>query len=151
VKALAANIACPKHIRSFVAPSVHGSLKNITLTNEICTGTCSASLRSWFNNVVSACANDDFGDGVPQRLGGYIWAGWNETCIKDPRSKKYCNGEYPLLNYNGSMTKYSLSIRHHRRVSHTQKGRGSVPRPALQCLLRTQACHDAIVFILGLQ
>jgi hypothetical protein len=56
-----------------------------------------------------------------------------------------------LPNDNGSMTKYSLSFRHHRRVSHTQKGRGSAPRPALQCLLRTQACHDAIVFILGLQ
>jgi hypothetical protein len=93
IKALAADIACPTYIRSFVAPSVHGSLQNATLTNEICTGTCSASLRSWFNTVVGACANDDFGDGVPQRLGGYIWAGWNETCIKDPKTKKYCNGE----------------------------------------------------------
>ncbi|KIL83602.1 hypothetical protein FAVG1_13184 [Fusarium avenaceum] len=74
VKALAANIACLEYIDSFVAPSVHGSLRNVTLIDEIYTGTCSASLRSWYNNVVSACAKDDFGDGVPQRLGGYVWA-----------------------------------------------------------------------------
>ncbi|KAF5692427.1 hypothetical protein FDENT_2949 [Fusarium denticulatum] len=90
VKALSADIACPTYIRNFMAPRVHGSLGNLTLTNEICTGTCSASLRSWFNTVVSACADEDYGDGVPQRYGGYIWAGWNETCIKDPKTKKYC-------------------------------------------------------------
>ncbi|RKK66849.1 hypothetical protein BFJ69_g15014 [Fusarium oxysporum] len=41
--------------------------------------------------VINACQGEDFGDGVPQRYGGYIWAGWNETCIKDPKTKKYCN------------------------------------------------------------
>ncbi|KAJ4087132.1 hypothetical protein NW760_013789 [Fusarium oxysporum] len=130
VKALAANIACPKHIRSFVAPSVHGSLKNITLTNEICTGTCSASLRSWFNNVVSACANDDFGDGVPQRLGGYIWAGWNETCIKDPRSKKYCNdiiAEFPTPTKGEDLSRDQLcSVCYGRKLATMQSSSYSV-------------------------
>ncbi|KAF4466832.1 hypothetical protein FALBO_6306 [Fusarium albosuccineum] len=76
VKAMAADIACPAYIRSFMQPRYHGSLNNVALTDEICTGTCSASLKRWFNTV---------------RYGGYIWAGWNETCIKDPKTKKYCN------------------------------------------------------------
>ncbi|KAM6523085.1 hypothetical protein FSOLCH5_003704 [Fusarium solani] len=91
VKAMSADIACPAYIRSFMQPRYRGSLGNVTLTDEICTGTCSASLKSWFNTVVSACAGEDVGSGVPQRYGGYIWAGWNETCVKDPKTKKYCN------------------------------------------------------------
>ncbi|KAF4969334.1 hypothetical protein FSARC_3409 [Fusarium sarcochroum] len=90
VKAMSADIVCPAYIRSWMQPRIHGTLENVTLTDEICTGTCSASLKSWYNNVISACANDKVGDGIPQRYGGYIWAGWNETCIKDPKTKKYC-------------------------------------------------------------
>lgn len=60
----------------------HGSLENITLTDEICVESCSASLRSWFNTVAEKCNGDDSEtDGVPMQLGGNIWAGWNETCI----------------------------------------------------------------------
>ncbi|EGU73091.1 hypothetical protein FOPG_14764 [Fusarium oxysporum f. sp. conglutinans race 2 54008] len=91
VKALSADIACHEYIHSFMQPRYRGSLENVTLTDQICTGTCSASLRSWFNTVVVACADEDFGGGVPQRYGGYIWNGWNETCVKDPKTKKYCN------------------------------------------------------------
>ena len=94
VKALSADIACPAHLRSFMAPSYHGSLGNVSLTDEICTGTCSASLKNWFNTVITACADEEFGDGFPQRYGGYIWAGWNETCIRDPKTKKHCNGRF---------------------------------------------------------
>ncbi|KAJ3510792.1 hypothetical protein NM208_g15491 [Fusarium decemcellulare] len=94
VKAMAADIACPAYIRSFMQRRYHGSLYNVTLTDEICTGACSASLKRWFNTVVSACAGEDVANGVPQRYGGYIWAGWNETCIKDPKTKKYCNGKF---------------------------------------------------------
>ncbi|KAK6700253.1 hypothetical protein SNK05_013051 [Fusarium graminearum] len=91
VKAMSANINCPAYIRSFSQKSYHGSLGNTTLTAEICTSTCSASLRNWFNTVSSACANEKIANGVPQFYGGFIWAGWNETCIKDPRTKRYCN------------------------------------------------------------
>ncbi|SCO90201.1 uncharacterized protein FRV6_14329 [Fusarium oxysporum] len=71
VKAMSADIACHEHIHSFMQPRYRGSLHNVTLTDQICTGTCSASLRSWFNTVVDS--------------------GWNETYIKDPKTKNYCN------------------------------------------------------------
>ncbi|KAH7150722.1 hypothetical protein DER46DRAFT_512153 [Fusarium sp. MPI-SDFR-AT-0072] len=91
VKALSADISCHEYIHSFMQPRYRGSLENVTLTDQICTGTCSASLRSWFNTVADVCADEDFGGGVPKRYGGYIWNGWNDTCIKDPKTKKYCN------------------------------------------------------------
>ncbi|KPM44181.1 hypothetical protein AK830_g2384 [Neonectria ditissima] len=93
VSALSADIACHPEIHSFLQPSYRGSLENVTLTDEICTGTCSASLRKWFNTVSNDCAgkSDEFNGNPPTRYGGYVWAGWNETCVKDPKTKKYCN------------------------------------------------------------
>ncbi|KAJ3525470.1 hypothetical protein NM208_g11628 [Fusarium decemcellulare] len=83
VSALTADIACNSHIRSFMQPRYRYSLRNVTLTDEICTDSCSASLRKWFNTVSKECADKDFGssDAVPTRYGGNIWAGWNETYI----------------------------------------------------------------------
>lgn len=94
VSALSADIACESYIRSFMQPRYRGSLENTTLTDQICVGTCSGSLRKWFDTVSKECVGDTFGSSntVPMRLGGNIWAGWNETCIKDPKTKKYCNG-----------------------------------------------------------
>ncbi|KAH7231448.1 hypothetical protein MRS44_015991 [Fusarium solani] len=130
VEALSANIACPTAIRPFMAPRVHASLRNATLTDEICTGACSASLRKWFNTVVSACANEDYGDGVPQRVGGYIWAGWNETCIKDPRTKRYCNDiidEFTELEDDEEMPRDELcSVCYGRKLAMMQSSSYSV-------------------------
>ncbi|KAH7191800.1 uncharacterized protein B0J16DRAFT_410583 [Fusarium flagelliforme] len=91
VKAMSANIDCHGYIRSFDEAGYRGSLGNVTETDEVCTSTCSASLKSWFETVISACANEKMGDGVPQLYGGYMWAGWNETCFKDPKTNRYCN------------------------------------------------------------
>ncbi|KAM0542828.1 hypothetical protein ACHAPJ_012608 [Fusarium lateritium] len=130
LKALSADISCSTAIRSFMAPSYHGSLGNVTLTDQVCTGTCSASLRKWFNTVVDACANDDFGNGVPQRVGGYIWAGWNETCIRDPRTKRYCNDiidEFKELKEGEEMPRNELcSVCYERMLSTMQSSAYSV-------------------------
>ncbi|KAH6871829.1 hypothetical protein B0T10DRAFT_590608 [Thelonectria olida] len=93
VSALSADIACNSYIRSFLELSYRGSLENVTLTDEICVGTCSASLRKWFEAVSKDCAGKSFGSSgtVPTQYGGNIWAGWNETCVKDPKTKRYCN------------------------------------------------------------
>lgn len=94
VNAMTADIVCDSHIKSFMQPSYRGSLDNVTLTDQICTGICSASLRKWFNTVSNDCAGKTLGSSgaVPMQYGGNIWAGWNETCIKDPKTKRYCNG-----------------------------------------------------------
>ncbi|RBR26167.1 uncharacterized protein FIESC28_01058 [Fusarium coffeatum] len=93
VSALSADITCDPYIRSFMQPRYRGSLRNVTLTDQICVGTCSGSLRKWVDTVSKECAGESFGsaNNAPTRYGGNIWAGWNETCIKDPRTKKYCN------------------------------------------------------------
>lgn len=94
VSALSADIACNSYIRSFMQLSYRGSLENVTLTDEICTGTCSGSLRKWFDAVSKDCAGKSFGSSgtIATQYGGNIWAGWNETCVKDPKTKRYCNG-----------------------------------------------------------
>jgi hypothetical protein len=99
VKAMSADIDCPAYIRSFKQSSYRASLGNKTLTDEICTTPCSALLKAWFDTVVSACATEKLGDGVPQFYGGYIWAGWNETCVKDTKTNRYCNGTFCSLIY----------------------------------------------------
>ncbi|KAF4998534.1 hypothetical protein FDECE_11752 [Fusarium decemcellulare] len=93
VNALSTDITCHSYIRSFMQPRYRYSLRNVSLTDEICTDSCSASLRKWFNTVSKECGDKDFGssDAVPTRYGGNIWAGWNETCFKDPKTKRYCN------------------------------------------------------------
>ncbi|RKK95856.1 hypothetical protein BFJ68_g14592 [Fusarium oxysporum] len=93
VSALSADITCNPYIRSFMQPSYRGSLDNVTFTDQICVGTCSGSLRRWFDTVSKDCEGETLGssNAVPMRYGGNIWAGWNETCIKDPKTKKYCN------------------------------------------------------------
>ncbi|RTE76836.1 hypothetical protein BHE90_008696 [Fusarium euwallaceae] len=93
ISALSSDITCNSYIRSFMQLRYRGSLQNVTLTDEICTGTCSASLRKWFDTVSKDCAGKTLGSSgmVPTLYGGNIWAGWNETCVKDPKTKKYCN------------------------------------------------------------
>ncbi|KAJ4307794.1 hypothetical protein N0V84_012488 [Fusarium piperis] len=58
VNALPADIACNPYIRDFMGLSYRGSLENVTLTDEICTGTCSASLRKWVDMVCKDCASE---------------------------------------------------------------------------------------------
>ncbi|EYB25202.1 hypothetical protein FG05_08160 [Fusarium graminearum] len=48
------------------------------------------SLRSWFNTVELACRGYTLGGAVPMLWAGYMWAGYNETCLKDS-SGQYCN------------------------------------------------------------
>ncbi|RKK66855.1 hypothetical protein BFJ69_g15020 [Fusarium oxysporum] len=90
--ALSADIACNPYIHDFMSLRYRFSLENVTLTDEICVSSCSSSLRQWFNSVSKECTGDEWKSTmVPTAYGGYIWAGWNETCVKDPKTKKYCN------------------------------------------------------------
>jgi hypothetical protein len=96
INSLTANIDCHELVRSWDAPSYRPSLGNVSLTDEVCAGTCGGSLRSWFGAVSSSCAGKALHGSVATRLGGYMWAGFNETCVKDPRTRQYCNGNSPF-------------------------------------------------------
>ncbi|KAM0344969.1 hypothetical protein ACHAPU_006847 [Fusarium lateritium] len=91
VEALGAEIACHIEVRTFMQRAYRGPLRSTSLTDKVCTSECSASLRSWFNSVANVCDAKNFDGGVPMKFGGFMWAGWNETCVKDPKTKKYCN------------------------------------------------------------
>lgn len=96
ITSLSANIDCHELVRSWDTPTYHGSLENVSLTDQVCAGTCGGSLQSWFRAVSSNCAGKALHGSVATRLGGFMWAGYNETCIKDPRTRQYCNGKLPI-------------------------------------------------------
>lgn len=94
INSLSAPIGCNEYMRTMTALGYRSSLGNVSFTDEICSADCSSSLSTWFNSVARDCAGKELDGSVPQKLGGYMWAGYNETCIKDPRTKSYCNGEF---------------------------------------------------------
>lgn len=93
-QALTSLIACDDHTLSFQSNSYRGSLDNDTLTASVCDPSCGASLEDWFTSVTKACSSSRDDATLPwQYAGGRIWAGWNETCLKDSHSDSYCNGK----------------------------------------------------------
>lgn len=100
VDALTSTIKCDPYVQQFAEPRYHGSLGSNDLTDAVCTGSCIGSLSGWFSTVSSACVGKSIDDdGTPaEKFGGYMWAGVNETCIKDPKTKKYYNGTYPFIS-----------------------------------------------------
>ena len=92
ISSLSEPIRCHPHMESMVELHYRGSPANTTLTDEVCTSECSASLADWFSSVERDCAGKFLDGSVPQRLGGIAWAGFNETCLKDSKTGCYCNG-----------------------------------------------------------
>ncbi|KAE8381463.1 pectin lyase fold/virulence factor [Aspergillus bertholletiae] len=72
VTALTATIKCDLNVFQFSEPAYHGTLGNDTLTDMVCDQSCGESLATTI-------------------IGGNMWAGWNETCYKDPQTGQYCN------------------------------------------------------------
>jgi hypothetical protein len=90
-RALVAKIDCPEFVLAFTEPRYHESLQDADLADAICTDTCSDSLRTWFDDVTTACeGRTAVGSDTPARYGGFMWAGWNETCLRDTDSGLYC-------------------------------------------------------------
>ncbi|KXG46668.1 Pectin lyase fold/virulence factor [Penicillium griseofulvum] len=91
ITALAERIECDLYLRTFTEPSYHGSLNNDTLTDSICDTSCGVSLSKWFKSVSQNCATYNITGAVAPLLGGRLWAGYNETCLRDPDTDEYCN------------------------------------------------------------
>ena len=118
-KALYTNITCPDYVRTFLQLRYRGSPGSKDLTDSICTTTCQASLKGWFTSVSAACAGKTLHDAVPQRLGGLLYEGWNETCVRDPKTKDYCNGKvawalliHRILALSNKKTEFRRRYRH---------------------------------------
>ncbi|KAF4234129.1 hypothetical protein CNMCM6805_008835 [Aspergillus fumigatiaffinis] len=91
VSALTATIDCVDHVFSFYETAYHGALGDDSLTEAVCDQNCGNSLAAWFNNVQKNCPGYKLFNGPVDRFGGNMWAGWNETCYKDPTTGQYCN------------------------------------------------------------
>lgn len=90
--ALSSKVLCDDLVASFQAPSNHGTLANATLTDSVCDAGCQQSLANWFLNVDESCSGFNISSQLPTVLGGRMWAGVNETCLKDSETGEYCNG-----------------------------------------------------------
>ncbi|GME48353.1 hypothetical protein CDV56_101071 [Neofusicoccum parvum] len=91
--ALTQLVKCDGFVSSFREPKYHGTLNNVTFTDSICDAGCGESLKGWFDNVQSTCAGYNLtnSNALPTLLGGRLWAGYNETCLKDEAGEQYCN------------------------------------------------------------
>lgn len=81
--ALTAVIKCDDWMERFEEPAYRGDLNNDTLTESICDPGCGASLKSYFGTVESSCAGYVLNEARPSKIGGTIWAGYNENCLQD--------------------------------------------------------------------
>ncbi|KAG2000883.1 hypothetical protein GB937_010729 [Aspergillus fischeri] len=96
VTALTQTIKCHDQLTEWQIPAYHGSLGDRNLTEAICDAGCGKSLKQWFDTVGSACAGQNItspgGSSVATKVGGTIWAGYNETCLMDTATDEYCDG-----------------------------------------------------------
>ncbi|KAJ6070768.1 CAZyme family GH55 [Penicillium canescens] len=88
--ALTRLVDCADEVFEFQAPKWRKGLDNDTLSDLVCSPSCGTSIETWFNQVTTNCAGDDQSEAPLNMIGGSTWAGWNETCAKDPTSGKYC-------------------------------------------------------------
>ncbi|ENH68897.1 hypothetical protein FOC1_g10000294 [Fusarium oxysporum f. sp. cubense race 1] len=71
---------------------------DVELADKICTDTCSDSFRIWNDTVTKDCAEDMNGSDSNPRYTTHslintisqMWQGFNETCVKDTESGRYC-------------------------------------------------------------
>ncbi|CAG9998333.1 unnamed protein product [Clonostachys byssicola] len=90
--ALTQRIDCESTVEGFAKVSHHGTLGNDTLTDLVCQTGCGKSLKSWYDNVESSCSGYKLDNGaLPVLLGARMYAGYNETCLKDESTGRYCN------------------------------------------------------------
>jgi hypothetical protein len=98
IAALTASVDCTPYVQQFQQLSYRGDL-DLALTDSICTSDCLSSLKSWFDSVSLSCVGKSVSGGIPTRYGGYMWAGYNETCVKDPRPPRaYCNSTSAIIS-----------------------------------------------------
>ena len=100
-KALKADIECHTYIPHMNSNHYQKWVGDVELANRICTDTCSDSFRSWNDTVAKDCdadmnSSDYIAKVTPALLIlniSQMWQGFNETCVKDDESGRYCQGQ----------------------------------------------------------
>lgn len=95
LQVLKQSINCEETVADLGRREYHGSLGDVKLTDAVCAASCKTALTTARRRIAGACVK------TPELLPGmtilsYVdsfMAGWNETCLKDETSGKYCNGE----------------------------------------------------------
>ncbi|OBT80414.1 hypothetical protein VF21_00738 [Pseudogymnoascus sp. 05NY08] len=88
--ALTEVIACDNRTETYQSGGIRGWFGTINDTDIVCAASCGESLKSWFDSVSIACAGYHVNNAHPALLGGRIWSGWNQTCLLDRPSGRYC-------------------------------------------------------------
>ncbi|KAL3478251.1 pectin lyase-like protein [Aspergillus californicus] len=88
--ALTQKIMCHNQLRDFQTPMVGQYIENSTIADLVCDEACGDSLKLWYDNVSSNCGEQRIGRAVATLKGGYIWSGYNLTCLKDRETDAYC-------------------------------------------------------------
>lgn len=139
VTALTATIYCEGYTQSFTKARAYGSPGNTSHTDQVCDAGCFESISSWVNGVEQFCTDLEWSASAPVAiLGSQIWYGLTETCLKDPTTDQYCNGEYAYSKINSLKKEYAVLTRNEQRYLRTLKSRATT----MPCL-RTIYAHIA--------
>jgi hypothetical protein len=89
-------LKCDNYTTAFSSPSYRRSLNDPALTASVCDKSCSNALSTFTRRVNGACGSNSYlFPGYPTAaLIETIWGGWNETCLTDTVSGKYCNSMF---------------------------------------------------------
>lgn len=91
--ALTQVVDCPDKIQGFQVANWQGGFENDTLSKQVCSAECEVSIKSWFSHVTENCAGVNQTSFPFNSRGGRLWASWNQTCVQDPATGKYCGGK----------------------------------------------------------
>ncbi|UZP41727.1 hypothetical protein NXS19_009543 [Fusarium pseudograminearum] len=94
-KALEAEIHCDKFLSGIMTEDSEWTKEKVKLADSVCTDTCYDSLQRWYDTVTDACDNGEDNFLVLDKVshtgyGGEMWRAFNETCVKDPKTGRYC-------------------------------------------------------------
>lgn len=73
-------------------------LRNDTLSDLVCHSGCGESIATYFEGVERDCTALVERILIPAKRGGQLWAGWNETCLRDEKTERYCGGRICFLH-----------------------------------------------------
>lgn len=88
------SINCESTVHGLGTKTYHTGLGSNELMAEVCNSRCETALRTARRRIAGACKSS------PNIMPGYpvlsmideVYTGWNETCLRDKTSSKYCNG-----------------------------------------------------------